>query len=392
MGCGRISKPKDMGSPRTTGEEEDEVASKDHEREDKRRKSEANIVKAEAERRSRNVERISKVARESTGEVRVDINEDGTTSSKPPSSGEKSHAFSERATSESVSSRAGESSNTIATVLSRMWKDKRQAPNRSSELTTSTSKTSVLASQVSCKSIKSYNSQAHFADPDQTIIIFDWDDTLCPSSWLRKYQFDQRGNMKAGVDSQSRKKLAALADEVNQLLDLAQSIGEVILVTNAKTPWVAASCQTFLPSCQAKLQNTQVFYALEIMQKMENDKRDFDTVLTDAKAQAMKAAVTDFYSRYPNQSWKNIISIGDAFFEHDAIRQVSRERPQKDDAAKKCRTKTVKLLDGPTISGMIMQLSLVRSWLMKIVEMDEDVNINLAADEETINAWMNQFG
>merc|ERR1719353_1425048 len=120
-----------------------------------------------------------------------------------------------------------------------------------------------------------------------------------------------------------------------------------------------------------------IMYALEIikddMVNFEQLQADGGCVLTETKAQAMKAAVTDFYSRYPNQSWKNIISIGDAFFEHDAIRQVSRERPQKDDAAKKCRTKTVKLLDGPTISGMIMQLSLVRSWLMKIVEMDEDV-------------------
>mmetsp|Transcript_156168 Transcript_156168/g.501000 ORF Transcript_156168/g.501000 Transcript_156168/m.501000 type:complete len:106 (-) Transcript_156168:204-521(-) len=101
----------------------------------------------------------------------------------------------------------------------------------------------------------------------------------------------------------------------------------------------------------------------------------------------MKAAVSEFYSRYPGQSWKNIISIGDAYFEHDAIRQVVGNNPQE----KPCRTKTIKLLEGPTTAGMVVQLSIIKSWLQQIVQTNKDINIDLM-DEESVNEGSAAFG
>lgn len=241
----------------------------------------------------------------------------------------------------------------------------------------------------------SVNSQLEFASPDQTIIIFDWDDTLCPSSWLRKKsQFDSSGNLKASFDSTTKAELQQLAEQVAPLIELAQALGKVIVVTNARHPWVDTSCKQFLPACKSIIKPIPVMYALEIMKDLDPEQFEADggCVLTETKARAMKAAVSDFYSRYANQSWKNIISIGDAFFEHDAIRQVSRERPYQEMEAKKCRTKTVKLLEGPSIAGMVVQLSIIESWLTKIVQLDEDVDIDMSADENTVNAWVQQFG
>jgi len=135
-------------------------------------------------------------------------------------------------------------------------------------------------------------------------------------------------------------------------------------------------------------------YALELLKDVDHEQveKEGGCLLTETKARAMKAAVSDFYSRYDNQSWKNMISIGDAFFEHDAIRQVCRERPHQDVPEKRCRTKTIKLLEGPTIAGMVVQLSIVESWLQKIVQFDNDVDIDMSADEETVNQWVVQFG
>merc|ERR1740120_290153 len=36
------------------------------------------------------------------------------------------------------------------------------------------------------ESIGSTGSQSDFFKVDQTIILFDWDDTLCPSNWIRE--------------------------------------------------------------------------------------------------------------------------------------------------------------------------------------------------------------
>jgi len=50
--------------------------------------------------------------------------------------------------------------------------------------------------------------------------------------------------------------------------------------------------------------------------------------LTVTKARVMSQVVTSFYSRYDMQSWKNVISIGDAFYEHAAVHDVIRNRPE----------------------------------------------------------------
>jgi len=116
------------------------------------------------------------------------------------------------------------------------------------------------------------------------------------------------------------------------------------------------------------------------------------SLLTETKARAMKTAVTDFYSRYDGQSWKNIISIGDAFFEHDAIRQVTAEHALNGAVTKKCRTKTLKLLEGPSMNGVLVQLSIIENWLSKIVEFDNNIDIDFSADEDQISQWVAQFG
>lgn len=238
------------------------------------------------------------------------------------------------------------------------------------------------------------NSQAMYAQPNQTMIIFDWDDTLCPSTWLRKNAKFDKGRVQTRLNSKAKKEMQMLADQVINLLFVAQQLGKVIMVTNARRPWVATSCKSFLPTVWPVLQHVPVTYAMESIEEMHADGFDMqgDNVLTETKARAMKVAVSDFYSRYVNQSWKNIVSIGDAFFEHDAIRQVTQERLEKMADGKRCRTKTIKLLEGPTISGIVVQLNIIENWLRKVVQADYDVDIDMGVDEETINGWVTEFG
>jgi len=239
----------------------------------------------------------------------------------------------------------------------------------------------------------SSGSQRQYADPDQTIIIYDWDDTLCPSSCLKRFsQFDRKGRLAARLDGPTRSELGMLADQVAPLLRFSMAMGKVVIVTNARRPWVDISCSNFLPALKSTLKNIPVIYALELVkdaQLQQLEKEDSGKLLTETKARAMKAAVTEFYSRYPRQSWKNVVSIGDALFEHAAIRQVVGERPMQ---TRKCRTKTVKLLEGPSIAGLVVQLSIVESWLAKIVQVDGDVDIDMSANEDSLRNWSSLYG
>mmetsp|Transcript_15169 Transcript_15169/g.34568 ORF Transcript_15169/g.34568 Transcript_15169/m.34568 type:complete len:328 (-) Transcript_15169:81-1064(-) len=241
-------------------------------------------------------------------------------------------------------------------------------------------------------------SQLAYADKDQTIIIFDWDDTLCPTTWLRSVAiFGENGQLKGAViNSEARKQLHQLSEQVVVLLQLAQSLGKVVIVTNARRPWVDTSCHHLLPAVKSHLKDINVEYALEHVgpeevQRGQEQKssgavknESIDIMLTETKYRAMKVTVQKFYSRYENQSWKNLISIGDAHFEHHAIRKLGEERPSKE---QKCRVKTIKLIEGPTLPGLVLQLQVVTASLGKIIKEDDNVHCDMGEDQEDMSRW-----
>jgi hypothetical protein len=94
---------------------------------------------------------------------------------------------------------------------------------------------------------------------------------------------------------------------------------------------------------------------------------------------AFEQEISGFYSRYSNQSWKNVISIGDAIFERDAVRHVVMTRPN---SKKTCRTKTAKLLDEPEIDELIAQVRVIHDVLGLMVV--SDGNLDIEIDEEDL--------
>merc|ERR1719464_2226024 len=98
------------------------------------------------------------------------------------------------------------------------------------------------------------------------------------------------------------------------------------------------------------------------------------------KEVAFEQEIAGFYSRYQHQSWKNVISIGDAIFEREAARKVVLQHHQK----KKCRTKTLKLFDDPEIDELVQQVRVVHDVLSMMVQYDGELDIEI--DEEDLHA------
>jgi hypothetical protein len=264
-----------------------------------------------------------------------------------------------------------------------------RSTNTSSASLRSMGTRSLCTSGLPVANLGSLNSQLKFMDPDQTIILFDWDDTICPSTWVRSHvRFDKKGKPANSNAPSIQQELTKLVDQALPLLRAAKAMAQVVIVTNARRPWVETSCQHFMPSLMRELEGVNVIYAMEFLEEDEADYMINPELLTEAKARAMKSAVSDFYSRYRNQSWKNVVSIGDALYEHDAIRQVTHERPTD---SKKCRTKTIKLMEGPTSAVMVKQLGLVESWLAKVVNADHDIDIDLSADLAALTQWVQEY-
>lgn len=268
------------------------------------------------------------------------------------------------------------------------------------------------------ESMVSTGSQAEYFRPEQTIIIFDWDDPLCPSSWIRANKKVLSFFKPAPTTEKYQKPLRELQAAVEVLLKMSMKLGTVVIVTNAMDPWVETSCRNFLPSLLPLVSSLPVIYARSIFEqqgvdvarspsressplsrmampgmyaangqnrlqqvnaKMAQQQQTQEISPQKWKEVAFAQEIKDFYSRYQHQSWKNVISVGDSVFERDAVRRVVLQRPTPQ---KKCRTKTLKLFDDPEIEELVAQVKVVYDVINVMVQYDGDLDIEI--DEEDL--------
>mmetsp|Transcript_59529 Transcript_59529/g.114901 ORF Transcript_59529/g.114901 Transcript_59529/m.114901 type:complete len:305 (-) Transcript_59529:68-982(-) len=228
-----------------------------------------------------------------------------------------------------------------------------------------------LALDLTPLSCKSTDSTAEFHKPNQTIIIFDWDDTLCPSTTcMRHHGLNVLGAPPEGIVAQQ---LEELSHEVCSLLGQAAALAEkVVVVTNAEEGWVDLSCKAWLPYLQDTLTKCEVASARSTWEPQGI------TSPAGWKAKTFEDVIDRFYSQYKHQSWKNIISIGDAPHEREALSRVVRYAPSGH--IKRCRSKSVKFILRPSIEQLIREIQLLRESLKEIVWHDDDLDLHFSAE------------
>ncbi|CAK0891492.1 unnamed protein product [Prorocentrum cordatum] len=96
------------------------------------------------------------------------------------------------------------------------------------------------------------------------------------------------------------------------------------------------------------------------------------------KAKAFEDAIDKFYSRYAGQSWKNVISIGDAPHEREALHRVVRWSPFP--KSSKCRSKSVKFVLRPSIENLAKEQQMLLDSIEEIVKFDDDLDLHFSAE------------
>jgi len=260
------------------------------------------------------------------------------------------------------------------------------------------------------------DSQGTFADPQQTVIVFDWDDTLFPTSWIRASEaISWRRPMNAqqlGTTPGMKEITAQLDNCCNlaaSLLRVSDTYGYTIIVTLAKPHWVTNSCDFFYKTVGSIIRQLKipVVYAREFITQSPEALRAMNEAQTmsfwsDAKGMAIKAKVESIYSQYPGQTWKNVISIGDSNFEREGTRAVIRQYLDKmgvhslksgglvegeDPHIVRVRTKTCKLVDSPNLEELATELGLLTQWLPLMACADHSLDIDLDAMEGAPHTW-----
>jgi len=227
-------------------------------------------------------------------------------------------------------------------------------------------------------------------DPLQTLIFFDWDDTLFPLHVIHICPLQPTDQLE----------LQRHEDAVIKLLCAACSLSNrCAIITNAQEPWVDKCIDGFMPglkpfmnakrasgqitityaknpvSCRSKLR--PVMRALMPLREVPADE------LTTAKYHAMKREAKSFYSQNPGQAWENILSFGDGEYEHHAVQEVTWRYSCS--RKKHCRTKAVMLPESPTIDQLTLTLQWFGLQLPVFVNFDGDIDISL---QTNCGLWM----
>eukprot|EP00428_Durinskia_dybowskii_P015351 CAMPEP_0170212508 /NCGR_PEP_ID=MMETSP0116_2-20130129/5872_1 /TAXON_ID=400756 /ORGANISM="Durinskia baltica, Strain CSIRO CS-38" /LENGTH=406 /DNA_ID=CAMNT_0010463047 /DNA_START=38 /DNA_END=1256 /DNA_ORIENTATION=+ len=211
-------------------------------------------------------------------------------------------------------------------------------------------------------------------DEQDSLIIFDWDDTLFPTSWLAQRGLLFAEDLSSFTESQ-RNDMSKLADSVAATLTKAMMHGKVVIVTNAVAGWVQDSCLRLLPSLAAVVAEVEVFSARSAFEPTGLRSP------TDWKICAFRAEVTAFCQGLSADQHVNIISAGDSVHEHCALLQATSEREQ-------CFAKSLKFAPKPNVQLLVEEHRLAAGSFEEIMTFDGDLDIDVFGGDEAASGAM----
>jgi len=223
-------------------------------------------------------------------------------------------------------------------------------------------------------------------------IIFDWDDTLLPTSFLMEAmemcmpsggRRRHSGGMSSGrlpANFPCSGALQKHEDTVRRMLTSARAAASVAIVTAAARPWVVESADKFLPGLNlaSLLQDLDipVYYANE-------HSLPVDTNLESSVARKRNAMLEFLQGYVGGKEFVNVLSIGDSAVEKNAAQAAIRRDPAEDGSANDCALcKTVKLMDDPSLKQLSEQLQLIEPQLDRLVAHCTDLDISATRPEE----------
>jgi len=203
--------------------------------------------------------------------------------------------------------------------------------------------------------------------PCRNLIIFDWDDTLFPTTWLY-----QQGLLEedAEVSEEQGVQLRALANLVATTLDVAKRRSGVSIVTNAEDGWVELSCSKFMPTLQAHLQDVHIVSA-----RTRHEKHGLFAPTT-WKCLAFEEVVGDFFGVLDGAGValrRNITSIGDSEHEMEALKWVAN--------GMECYAKSMKFVQKPCVEQLMEQHGLVAGSLDDVIDHEDNFDCEVGLED-----------
>jgi hypothetical protein len=191
-----------------------------------------------------------------------------------------------------------------------------------------------------------------------SLIIFDWDDTLFPTSYLDGRNIGLRST--PAQISEWQAYLLPFATMVNSLLTTALRHGTVRIITNSENGWVQQACKEFMPSLLPTLDLISVISAASIYCKL------FPDTPYAWKLYTFTIAIS---------GWEGgVISVGDSPIERSVTQLIT--------TAQNIPCKIVTFAPRSHIRDLHWQVETVFKELPKMVEHSGNLDLQLAPTTE----------
>jgi hypothetical protein len=187
----------------------------------------------------------------------------------------------------------------------------------------------------------------------ETLIFFDWDDTLFPTSWLQRQD---------SLDDEAFELLRKLESGVEKTLQLALQFGRVVIVTNARQGWVEMCWAKMWPSLSKVLEEVDIVSARSTYEACSHRQSQWKRLAFEHEMQILDTS---------NALQYNVISLGDSLHEQSAVVALCEKRPN-------CCAKSVKFMEAPEIEQLIDQHEFVLSCFSEVAEHDGNLDVEIA--------------
>lgn len=192
----------------------------------------------------------------------------------------------------------------------------------------------------------------------KSIIIYDWDDTLFPTSWVTQHNI----NLNDPLTQKKYMKFFSILDAtISKLLIKSIQLGNVIIITNALPIWIKISSGV-LPKTRKLFKYIKIISARKEYQEKSNN-------MTDWKMMAFKNEFNQQIklSKYNNY---NIISIGDADHEYKALVDLQNHTMNNK------ILKTIKLIKNPSIDQIYDELKVLNNTIGYAIKYSNHIDWN----------------
>ena len=195
-----------------------------------------------------------------------------------------------------------------------------------------------------------------------SLIIFDWDDTLLPTSYLTQVGFF---NPNMNINAIDQKKISKIEKSAYKILKLAISKGDAYIITNAEEGWVEYSIQRFYPKLYEILPKINIISARgEWENTYPGDSREWK-IQTFLRLQ----------ERLNKKLVTNIICLGDSFCEMEAGRVLAK-------CFREAFVKTIKFKEFPKLDDLNKQLLLVFNQFNSICSAVKNLTIRVEKNKK----------